>query len=202
MSCGARVTDLPVFSPVPGTDRLPPTDPADWDAAMRAATAALTAGPRGEVFGPFVPLLRSPELLDRVQRLGEYLRYDSRVEPRLREYAICVVARAWGQAFEWSAHAPLAAKAGVAPATLAALRDGKPAAAMPADERLIFDFIGAIERDRRVDDALYARAVALLGEAGTVDLIGLCGYYSLLAMTMNVARTPYPGEAFGFPETR
>lgn len=194
------MSDFPTLVPVIGPDRLPPTDPAGWDEATRAAAASLIATPRGEVRGPFVPLLRSPELLDRAQKLGEFLRYRCSVDERLREFAICVVARLWSQPYEWRAHAPLAARAGVALATLAALRNGTTAESMPMDERLILDFCAALDADRRIDDDLYARTVALLGEGGTVELVGLCGYYSLLAMVMNVARTPYTGSAFEFPE--
>ncbi|WP_293970043.1 carboxymuconolactone decarboxylase family protein [Sphingomonas sp.] len=191
--------NFPALNPVEGADRFPPTDPADWDDAMRAAAAALIATPRGEVRGPFVPLLRSPDLLDRTQKLGEFLRYRCGVEERLREFAICVIARLWSQPYEWRAHAPLAARAGVAQATLAALRDGRAAPDMPADERLILDFCTALDADRRIDDDLHTRTVAILGESGTIELVGLCGYYALLAMVMNVARTPYSGVAFEFP---
>jgi 4-carboxymuconolactone decarboxylase len=193
------MTDFPVLFPVEGHDRLPSTDPGGWNEETRAAAASLIATPRGEVRGPFVPLLRSPELLDRAQKLGEFLRYRCSVEERLREFAICVVARLWSQPYEWGAHAPLAAKAGVAFETLAALRDGRVVETMPTDERLILDFCTRLDTDRRIDDDLYARTVALLGESGTVELIGLCGYYSLLAMVMNVARTPYAGSSFEFP---
>ena len=194
------MADLPPLSPVEGPDRLPPADPACWDEATRTAAAALIATPRGEVRGPFVPLLRSPELLDRAQKLGEFLRYRCSIEERLREFAICVVARLWSQPYEWRAHAPLAAKPGVATDTLAALRDGRAAQGMLHDERLIFDFCTALDATRRVNDDLYARAITLLGEDGTIELVGLCGYYALLAMVMNVARTPYAGSAFSFPE--
>lgn len=194
------MADLSPLAPVHGPDRLPPTDPSGWGDATRAAAASLIATPRGEVRGPFVPLLRSPELLDRAQKLGEFLRYHCSIEERLREFAICVVARLWSQPYEWRAHAPLAAKAGVAPSTLVALRDGRVADDIPDDERLIFDFCTALDADRRIDDGLYARTIDLLGENGTIELVGLCGYYSLLAMVMNVARTPYAGSAFEFPD--
>lgn len=194
------VDKLPPLSVVEGDDRFPPMDPALWTVAMREAASALVSSPRGEVRGPFVPLLRSPELLDRAQKLGAYLRYDCTIEERLRELAICVVARFWSQPYEWSAHARLARVAGVASETLAALRDGVCHDDAPGDERLIFACCTQLLVDHRLDDDLFAQATALLGEAGVVELAALCGYYSLLAMVLNVARTPYPGEPFLIPE--
>lgn len=183
-------------APAHGDDRMPPIPPSQWNAEQRAAAAELIAGPRGEVRGPFVPLLRSPELLDRTQKLGEYIRYRCRVPKRLRELAILVVARHWKQGYEWAVHAPLAIQAGVAVVlieSLAAGTVGTPDGHTPdADSLLIVDFCLQLLRTQAVDDACYARAKALLGEAGVVDLCALCGYYSLLAMVMNVARTPLP----------
>lgn len=194
------MTRLPPLDVVTGADRFPPLDPSRWNDEMRAAAADLAASPRGEVRGPFVPLLRSPQLLDRMQKLGAYLRYNCTIEPRLREYAICVVARFWSQPYEWSAHARLARAEGVATATLRSLRDGESHPEMPADERLIFECCVAVLADHRLDDETFGRGIALLGEQGVVELVGLCGYYSGLAMTMNVARTPYPGAPFEVPD--
>lgn len=166
---------------------------------MREVAADLVKSPRGEVRGPFVPLLRSPELLDRTQKLGAYLRYDCTIAERLREFAICVVARFWSQPYEWSAHARLAHQAGVAAQTLASLRDGVCNPAAPHDERVIFNACTMLLAEHKLDDAVFAQAVEILAEQGVVELAALCGYYSLLAMVMNVGRTPYPGEAFAIP---
>lgn len=191
---------LPSLNIVEGSDRFPPIDPPLWTAGMRDAAAELVNSPRGEVRGPFVPLLRSPELLDRTQKLGAYLRYDCTIAQRLREFAICVVARFWSQPYEWSAHARLAHAAGVASQTLASLRDGECHADTPQDERVIFETCTKLLIEHRLDDAAFAAALDLLGEQGVVELAALCGYYSLLAMVMNVGRSPYPGEAFAIPE--
>jgi 4-carboxymuconolactone decarboxylase len=166
---------------------------------MREAAAGLVNSPRGEVRGPFVPLLRSPDLLDRTQKLGAYLRYDCTIAQRLREFAICVVARFWSQPYEWSAHARLAHQAGVATQTLASLRDGVCNPAAPQDERVIFGVCTMLLVEHKLDDAAFAQAAEILGEQGVVELAALCGYYSLLAMVMNVGRTPHPGEAFAIP---
>jgi 4-carboxymuconolactone decarboxylase len=161
-------------------------------AAQRQAAREISAGRRGGVYGPFVPALRSPELTRRLQALGEYLRYDNSLQPRLREMVILVIAREWTQEFEWDVHAPSALTAGLPPATIAAIADGRRPDAMGEDEASIWDFISELLHTRGVSDATYARSVSVLGEQGVIDLIGTVGYYTTLAMIMNVARTPLP----------
>jgi 4-carboxymuconolactone decarboxylase len=179
--------------PPHGPDRLPKQDPATYDEGQRAAAEALIASPRGEVRGPFIPMMRSPKLMDRAQKLGEFLRYDCSIPERLREWAIIVTARHWSQAYEWHVHAPLARKAGVAREAIADLLDGRtPGDAAREDERIVHDYCMAVHRDHDVTDALYDRAVALLEQRGVIELTGICGYYALLAMMLNVARTPAP----------
>ncbi len=173
-------------------DRLPPIPPVDWSEAQRREAEAVIAGPRGALISPFVPLLRSPELMGHAQRMGEYLRYRSALGQRLSELAILLVARAWSQPVEWAIHAPIAAREGLAPEVIAAVGEGRRPPAMPADEAVVFDFCSELQRDRQVSDATWAAAMQHLGEQGAIDLIGLVGYYSLLAMVMNAARTPAP----------
>lgn len=185
--------------PADTADRLPPMDEAQWSEAQRAAVQELAAGPRGGLRGPFVPLLRSPELLNRAQRLGEYLRYHSAIEERLREFAILIAARHWRQGYEWRAHVPSASRAGIAPELIAALGSGTALPTLKGDEQVILDFCSELLNRQAVSDATYARALALLGEAGVVDLSAVLGYYALLAMVLNVARTPTPaGEPLPF----
>lgn len=175
-------------------DRLPPIDPADMTPSQQAAAQAVIEGPRGAVYGPFVPLLRSPELMDHAQRLGEYLRYRSAIGSRLSELAILVTARHWDQQVEWSIHAPAAAQAGIDAAAIDAIaRDQRPPALTP-DEEAVYDFSLELHRDKRVSDASYARALALLGERGVVDLMAISGYYTFLAMVMNAAQTAAPAS--------
>lgn len=163
--------------------------------AQRRAVDALVRGPRGALFGPFIPMLRSPELMDRAQRLGEYLRYDSAVPQRLRELAILVTARHFRQAYEWHVHAPAAAQAGLAAPTIASIAAGRRPGTLQADEAAVYDFCIELNREHRVSDATYAGALALLKENGVIDLCGVCAYYGLLALIMNVARTPLPQGA-------
>lgn len=176
-------------------DRFPPLRRDELTAEQRRAADALVSGRRGALFGPFVPLLRSPELLNRAQRLGEYLRYECAVPVRLRELAILVTARHFRQAYEWSVHAPAATQAGVAAETLASIAAGHRPRSMQPDEAIVHDFCTELHGTHEVSDGAYAAAHALLGEQGVIDLCGLCGYYGLLALVMNTARTPLPDGA-------
>ncbi|MES2187223.1 MAG: carboxymuconolactone decarboxylase family protein [Pseudomonadota bacterium] len=177
------------------SDRMPPLELAQMNDAQRSAAEALTAGPRGGVFGPFVPLLRSPALMDRLQRVGEYLRFQSSVPARLNEFAMMVVSREWTQQFEWAVHRPLALKAGLAPATAEALAQGRRPDTLAADEAVVYDFTDELLRRHGVCDTTYARARELLGEQGVLDLVGLLGYFTTLSMVMNVAHTPRGADA-------
>ncbi len=176
----------------PGPDRLPPIAPAQWTDAQREVAEAMIAGPRGAVLAPFVPLLRSPELANQVQRLGEHLRYRSAIGVRLTELAILVTSSEWQQPVEWAIHVPIGERAGIAPVTVAALLRRERPAALADDEAAVYDVCTELHRERHVSDATWARAIALFGEQGVMDLIGVNGYYALLAMVMNAARTPVP----------
>ena len=171
-------------------DRLPPIPPEQWTEAQRREAEAMIAGPRGAVLAPFVPLLRSPELAGLMQRLGGYLRYRSAMGPRLTELAILVVARHYAQPIEWTIHVPIALREGIAPATIDAIERGQRPSDAPEDDILVHDFCHELLQGRgQVGDALWARATERLGEPGVVDLIATCGYYGMLALVMNAART-------------
>jgi len=175
-----------------GPDRLPPLPESSLSPAQQRAAAELATGPRGAVFGPFVPLLRSPDFLSPLQKAGEYLRYKSALPPRLSEFAILIVARRWNQQYEWHVHRPIAERAGVPVDHVQAVAEGRRPDDMAADQAVVHDFLQELQANRGVSDATYGRAVELFGERGVVDLCGICGYYSTLAMVMNVARTPLP----------
>ena len=162
---------------------------------QQRAADELVKGRRGALFGPFVPMLRSPELLNRAQRLGEYLRYDSALPARLRELAILVTARHFRQAYEWHVHCPPAAAAGLSSATIAEIAAYRGPQSLEEDEAAVFDFCTELLTTHQVSDETYSAALALLGERGVVDLCGVCGYYGLLALIMNVARTALPDGA-------
>lgn len=173
-----------------GPERMPPLEPHQMDAVQKAAADALIAGPRGAVFGPFVALMRSPELMDRLQKVGEYLRFQSALEPRINEFVMLIVSRQWTQQFEWCMHYPLAVKAGMRPEVLDALADGRRPPGMAPDEEIAYEICDELDRTRGVSDATYARAVQAFRERGVLDMLGLIGYFSTVSMVMNVARTP------------
>ncbi len=175
-----------------GQDRMPPIPESELSAAQRAAAAEIAAGPRGGLVGPFIAALRSPELMARLQRLGEYLRYGNTLGPRLTELAILVTARAWSQPFEWAIHVGEAEARGIASATIAAIAHGRRPARMASDEAIVYDYVRELHATQYVGDATFARAVSAFGEAGVVDLTAVVGYYTTLAMILNVARTPLP----------
>ncbi|WP_441295232.1 carboxymuconolactone decarboxylase family protein [Massilia rubra] len=111
---------------------------------------------------------------------------------RLSEIAILVTAREWDQQVEWAIHAPIAERSGIAPDVVKAIGERRKSPAMAADEALVVDFCVELHRSKRVSDATYAHALALFGEQGVVDLMGINGYYTFLAMVMNAAQTPAP----------
>jgi 4-carboxymuconolactone decarboxylase len=173
-------------------DRLPPLPPSRWSEAQRREAEAVIQGPRGALIAPFVPLLRSPELMGHAQRMGEYLRYRSAIGLRLSELAILITAQAWSQPVEWAIHAPIALREGISAEAIAAIEQGRRPATLADDEAVVYDFSTELQRERRVSDPTWRRAIERFGEHGTVDLIGINGYYTLLAMVMNAARTPVP----------
>jgi 4-carboxymuconolactone decarboxylase len=175
-------------------ERLPLLPESAMNDAQKKATAALIAGPRKAVFGPFIPLMRSPELLDRLQRVGEYLRFQSAVPPKLGEFATLIVARHSSNQFEWATHHPLAMKAGVSRETIDALEARVRPGAMADDEAIVHDLVSQLLATHRVDDANYARALTLLGEQGVVDLVAIVGYFGLVNAIMNVSGTLPPAN--------
>ena len=183
---------LPALGTAAAQDRMPPIPADKMTEAQKKAAAELISGPRGALVGPFIPLLRSPEFMSRLQKTGEYLRFNSKLGSRLNEFVILVTARMWTQQFEWSAHASLALKAGVNQEIIDAVRDGRRPAGMDEDQEIAYDFLMELHHNRSVSDAIYARAVKKFGEQGVIDLVGLTGYYTMLSMIMNTARTPIP----------
>ena len=183
------------------SDRLPPIPADQLTEAQRRAAQAVIEGPRGALYGPFVPLLRSPELLENAQRMGEYLRYRSAIGVRLSELVILVTARQWNQSVEWAIHAPIAAQVGLPAQVIAAIAKRERPENMLVDEAVVHDFCIELHQDKQVSDHTYGEALALFGEQGVVDLMGLNGYYTLLAMVMNAARTEMPvSSATPLPE--
>jgi 4-carboxymuconolactone decarboxylase len=174
----------------PWAERLP-MPPADTlSEAQRKAAQTLIDGPRKGVFGPFIPLLQSPVLMERIGNLGEYLRFDSQLDARVRELVTCLVAREVGNQFEWLLHAQAAVKAGVSAEAIEALRLGRRATPLADDEQLALDFALELLRHHGVSEPTYAAAEARFGKQNVVDLSALVGYFVMVCWVMNVAHTP------------
>lgn len=175
-----------------GPDRLPPVPEDRLTAAQREALDEISAGPRGGAVGPFVPLLRSPVLLSRLQGVGAHLRFTSTLDRALFELTILLVARHWDQQFEWSYHHPLALEAGLPASVADAVAVDERPADLAEGPAAVWDLVHELHDAHAVSDETYARAVAVVGEDGVVELVGTVGYYTTLAMVMNTARTPAP----------
>jgi 4-carboxymuconolactone decarboxylase len=163
--------------------------------AQRSIAEAIMTGPRGRMSGPFNAWLRNPILADRLQKVGEYVRFNTSLDKRINEMAILMTAQAWGAQYEWYAHAPLALKAGLDPQVLAAIGAGRKPDNMKDDEAIVWEFTTQLRRDHSVDDAIYAKALEKFGEQGIIDLVAVNGYYDVVSMTLNVAHVKPPAEA-------
>lgn len=174
--------------------RLPAPAPETYSARQQEIHNAIASGPRGGVRGPLAIWLHRPELAAKAQDLGRYCRYDTVLDDRLSELAILVTGRVFGSEYEWQVHKAHALKAGLAPEIIEAIRlNRRPDFADPA-EAVVHDVAREAHETHNVDDALYARAVEILGEEALVDLIGLLGYYTLISLTINVFRVPPLGD--------
>ncbi|MBM3529234.1 MAG: carboxymuconolactone decarboxylase family protein [Alphaproteobacteria bacterium] len=165
-------------------------------ALQRALRDAIYSGPRGirkKLTGPFQIWLNAPELGHLAQALGAFVRYKTSLSPRQSETAILATAHIWKAQYEWYAHAPMAEKAGVKPATVKDLQAGRALKSAAKDEQAIVDFVRELYKIRRVSDRTYKRVHAFLGDKGVVELVGICGYYALISMTLNTFRAEIPG---------
>jgi len=175
-------------------ERFPILSPEQMTPAQRQVADAIMAGPRKSLGGPFNAWLRSPELADRLQQVGEHLRFHSSVPTRLNEFAILITARAWDADYEWYAHYPLALKAGLKPEIAADLARGQRPRGMAADEAAVYDFVTELRATHRASDPTYAAVQKLLGDQGVIDLVALSGYYDLVSMTLNTAQVATPTD--------
>jgi 4-carboxymuconolactone decarboxylase len=186
---------MPAKRPAP---RLPIVDEPHMNDAQRALLEAIRSGPRGKSVtprGPFAVFLHAPEFGHLAQALGGHCRFKTTLPPRLSEFAILCTARLWRAQYEWYAHVPMAERAGVKLKTIADLRAGREPKSAPKDERAIFAFVQELYKTRRVSERTYKRVHAFLADKGTVELVGILGYYVLISMTLNVFRMLPPADA-------
>lgn len=143
-------------------------------------------GPRGNLDGPFMAWVHSPELADHAQELGAYCRYHTRIPLRLSELAILTTAACWQSQAEWQIHEPIAHQAGINQQITEAIRLGDNPVFEDVQDRLVYQLTRVLYSTKRIPNDLYEQAVKQFGESALVDLIGILGYYSLVAMTLNV----------------
>ena len=179
-------------APARAQDRLPAIPLEQLTEAQRKASDEFLAVRKVPVFGPFTPLLRSPELMTNASNMGMHLRYRSALPLRLSEFIILITAREWNQQLEWHIHQPIALKAGLDPAVATAVQEGRRPDAMNEEDAIVYAFSTELHHNKAVSDLTYKRAVAKFGEQGTVDMAGINGYYTFLAMSMNAAQTALP----------
>jgi 4-carboxymuconolactone decarboxylase len=189
-------------APARSQDRLPPIPPDRQTEAQKKAATAFRAERMQEVFGPFVPLSRSPQLMIDAAKMGTYLRFGNTLPRALSEFAILLQARRWSQEYEWYVHAADARTAGLPDAVIQAVAEGRRPEAMTDDQDIVYEFGRELNDNHGVTDRTYARAVGRFGEQGVKDLVGVNGFYSLISMALNVGRTPLPpGVAPGLKPT-
>jgi 4-carboxymuconolactone decarboxylase len=176
-------------------DRMPPIPADKLTDAQKKAIEEFKAARSVDISGPFVAMLRSPEVMNRARAMGDYLRFRSSLPPRLSEFVILLTARRWTQQYEWNAHAPLAVKGGLNADIVKAIAEGRRPETLAEDEEIVYTLFDEIQRNQSVSDGTYARAVGKIGEQGVIDVMGITGYYTMLAMVMNTARTPLPDGA-------
>jgi 4-carboxymuconolactone decarboxylase len=185
--------------------RVPVLEEHTLTPPQRALLDSIRSGPRGgstTIRGPFAVFLHAPAFGELAQRLGGHCRFKTGVPPRLSEFAILTTARLWRAQYEWFAHVPQAERAGVKPETIRDLHKGRVPKGAPKDERAVYDFIQELYKTRRVSDKTFERVRAVLGDAATIEFVGILGYYVLISMILNVFRmSPPPGEALPFKET-
>lgn len=171
--------------------RLSPPAYEDMTPEQKAVHDNIVSGPRGSVRGPFLAWIANPEMADRAQKLGEYFRFSTSFGRDLAEIAILTTGAHYKAEFEWWAHAQMARDAGVSDTVIEAIREGREP---DADDKTVavWRTAQALNKRHRLTDAEFAEARDTLGEQGLVDVIGLCGYYALVSLTLNAYEVPTP----------
>lgn len=188
-----------ISSAVIAQDRLPMIPPDQYTPEQQKAAEEFEAARKTPVFGPFEPLMYSPEVMTLARSMGDYLRYKPKIGTTLSELVILITSRTWTQDYEWHVHAPIAAKVGIKPEIIEAIRDGRRPTGMSEDEEIVYDFTTELQQNKRVSDTTFARAEKQFGKPGVVDLTAISGYYTFLAMELNAARYGLPKDGKPLP---
>jgi 4-carboxymuconolactone decarboxylase len=179
-------------TPVFAQERLPPLTSEKMTSEQRQAYDEYMTARKSPPAGPFAVMLRVPETMDLAFKWRLHLTANPAISPRLTEFVIMVTARYWTQQYEWNAHLAAALRQGVKQETITAIAEGRRPATMADDEGVMYDLLTELLHNQGVSDATYAKALATFGEAGIVEATSQAGYYAMLAMVMNTARTPLP----------
>jgi 4-carboxymuconolactone decarboxylase len=179
--------------------RLPDIPLDQYTAEQKAAAQEFEKARKKAPWGPFAMLMYSPQLMNNARAMGDYLRYNSAFNSRLSEFAILITAREWHQDYEWHIHYPIAIKEGLNPEIAKAIKEGRRPEAMSEDESIVYDFTIELQRNKRVSETTFNKTEKRFGKKGAVDLAGIAGYYTFLAMEMNMARHPVPAGGERLP---
>lgn len=171
--------------------RLDPPDPSHYDEEQKRIAASI-AGTRGSIRGPFGVWLHAPGLADPAQEVGAFIRYGSKMPGNLRELAICTIGQHWQANFEWFAHAPIAIEEGVSADAIELLKTGEIPSPLTQEEQLVYGLVTEIVTSGRLSETSYRRGADALGNELMVELVGICGYYTLISFTLNVFDVPVP----------
>jgi 4-carboxymuconolactone decarboxylase len=185
--------------PAMAQERLPTIPPTQYTTEQKQAAADFEAQRKVPVFGPFEPMMHSPQVMTLARAMGDYLRYKAAIGTTLSELAILITAREWTQDYEWSVHYPIALKAGIRQEVADAIADGRRPPALTPDEQIVYDYASELLKKQQVSDATFERAKSRFGTKGVVDMTGIVGYYTFLAMQLNAAQYPTPNEARKLP---
>ena len=195
MKAALVVVLLSLFaSTVLAQDRLPTIDPEKYTDEQKKAAEEFKTARKVPVFGPFEPLMYSPQVMNQARAMGDYLRYNSAMGNTLSELVILITAREWTQDYEWYVHYPIALKAGIKPEIADAIADGRRPTGMSEDEEIVYDFTTELNKNKRVSDRTFERAERRFGKKAVVDLTGISAYYTLLAMHLNAAGYGIPKD--------
>jgi 4-carboxymuconolactone decarboxylase len=197
--CLILVSALFVGSEIFAQTRLPEIPVDQHTLEQQKAAQEFEAARKKAPWGPFAMLMYSPQLMNNARAMGDYLRYNSAFDGHLSEFAILITARECSQDYEWYVHYPIAIKAGLNPEIAQALKEGRRPYGMSSDETIVYDFTIELQRNKQVSDVTFSKVENRFGKKGAVDLAGIAGYYTFLAMEMNMARHQIPALAERLP---
>jgi len=174
---------------IKGKDQVAPEHHAVVDAIVKS---------RGAVQGPFTMFLHCPPLAERLMNLGAYVRFEGKLDKRVRVLAAMTVARELEAVYVWGAQTGSARRQGVPEATIVAIREQHTRGVPPEDAQII-DFTRDLIHKHRSDAATTKALQQRFGDEQFIELTGTIGYYSMLAMTVNACELEASSGADALP---